>query len=172
MEDTLLYDNNINDEDIINIVTGNPYVISATKVPGEFYPDLDYKNYTKININGIAYLPNSDFCKAYKVQYYGSLLMYALITDIYISLLYSVIGFWPLSLLCFSNIVGLYAIRNFNEKFMFIYNIILFISIIIRFSIFIYICLNYNLLPISISLLLMIYQLTIFIQLYYFKNFI
>ena len=53
MEETLISDD---DNKIINIIEENPYILTAKKVPGEFYPDLDYKNFTKVNINGIAFL--------------------------------------------------------------------------------------------------------------------
>lgn len=167
MEETLISDD---DNRIINIIAENPYVLTAKKVPGEFYPDLDYKNFTKVNINGIAFLPNSDFFAAYNLQNKGSFLMYSLIIDIFLSILYIPLNIWPMTIYSFLNLLGLYGIRYFDKKFLKIYNIIQYLSLILSIIFFIYISKEEVFNSIFISLFLLINKILVSINFYYFYN--
>ena len=160
-----------NDE-IVKIIPENPYVVSATNVPGEHYPELDYKNYKKIFVKNIAFLPNEEFFKAHKLQNFGTAIMLFTILNMFFSMLYIGIGFWPITLTTFISIFGFYGVRIFNDSIILFYLIFTGISSLIKMIVFFYLCTDKIFIQIYISLCLFILEIIIFFSLYYFKKMI
>jgi hypothetical protein len=171
-ESEIFFYNEIENNDYIKISPNNPHTTSAITIDEQCYPEIDYKNYTRVYIKKITYLKNNEFYKAYRIQILASIIMCSIIINFLYSLWYfnyRLLWLIPIETLIFS-IAGIYAVKNFEKNKIFYYIIYLLLNSIIKIISLVYIDLVYT--SIIIIILQLFIDISISIILYYFYNYL